>query len=117
MRDYPLTVSITGGPKPGSYEVRTHEGQAIQGIRAINFNVEYDQVPKATLDIISPTLSLWEISACVPLDQLITLAKAHGYLLVPDEPSHVQLNYSTLRQLVRMQGYDLVNADGFHEEP
>lgn len=117
MNDYPLSISITGGPKPDSYKVTTQDGEPINGIRSITFNAAYNEAPTATLDIICPNLSLWEINACVPLDQLITIAKAHGYLLIPDEPSHVQLNYQTLRQLARMQGYDLVNAVGFHEEP
>jgi seryl-tRNA(Sec) selenium transferase len=117
MTDYPLTVSITGGPTPSSIKVTGQDGEPIKGIRAISFNAAVNEIPSATLDIISPTLSLWEINACVPLDQLVTIAKAHGYLLVPDEPSHVQLNYDTLRQLARMHGYDLVNAVGFHEEP
>ena len=117
MSETPLSISIAGGPKPDSYTVTTKEGHPINGIRSIDFHIEYDQVPTATLNIICPNMSLWEVNASIPIDQLITLAKAHGYLLVPDEPMHTKLNYSTLRQLARLQGYDLISCDGFHEEP
>lgn len=117
MSDNPLSISIAGGPKPDSYTVTTKEGHPINGIRSIDFHIEYDQVPTATLNIICPNMSLWEVNASIPLDQLITLAKAHGYLLVPDVQAYTSLNYATLRSFVRLHGYELISCDGFHEEP
>jgi hypothetical protein len=117
MSKHPMTISITGGPKPESYEVKTVEGETIKGIRSIEFTAGTNEVPTATLNIICPNMSLWEVNASVPLDQLITLAKAHGYLLVPDAQAYSTLNYATLRSFVRLHGYDLISCDGFHEEP
>ena len=117
MSKNPLTISITGGPNPDSYKVTTAEGESIKGIRSIDFHVDATGVPTATLNIICPNMSLWEVNASIPLDQLITLAKAHGYLLVPDVQAYTSLNYATLRSFVRLHGYDLISCDGFHEEP
>ena len=85
MTHRPMSVSIIGGHNPSSYKVTTSDGAVIPSIRSIDFHVDVDSIPTATLGIISAGMSLWEVAACVPQDQLETLALAHGYKLVPIE--------------------------------
>jgi hypothetical protein len=85
MTHKPMSVSIIGGHNPNSYRVTTSDGAVIPSIRSIDFHVDVDSIPTATLGIVSAGMSLWEINASVPYDQLKLLAHAHGYKLVPIE--------------------------------
>lgn len=89
MTSSPLSVTITGGANPSSYRVTTAGGATIHGIRSIDFHAETNEVPSATLSLICPNMSLWEINASIPLGQLELLAEAHGYKLVPIEECRV----------------------------
>ena len=121
MNDYPLSVSITGDGKPTSFRVTTKDGTELQGVTAIHFDVSIDQPATATIDLICPSLSLTAVQAQVPFDQLEQLARAHGFLLIPEmNAAQLKLSYPSLQSYVRGHGYELIKTDGpdgFYEEP
>lgn len=121
MRDYPLSVSITGDGKPSSFKVTTKDGEQIQGVAGINFHVATNEMPVATIELICPEVGLENVQAEVPFDQLERLARAHGFLLIPEmNAAQLKLSFPSLQSYVRGHGYEVIKTDGpdgFFEEP
>lgn len=121
MSDYPLSVSITGDGKPSTFKVTTQDGTELKGITAIHFDVSIDQMATATIDLYAPSISLSAVQAQVPFDQLEQVARAHGFLLIPEmNAAQLKLSFPSLQSYVRGHGYELIKTDGpdgFYEEP
>lgn len=119
--DYPMSVSITGGATPQSYKITDSKGNEIKNITGIQFQVAVDELATATINFYHPSVSVENVQAYVPFDQLMSLAMTHGFVLVPEENSQQnKMAYDSLQRFVRSHGYELVKGDSsepFFEEP